>query len=348
MGLGIRVTGCVLALAFSSVVFVAGSASASSSSSAEVVYVANADSGPVTVYPAGSIGFVNPVRTINNPGLSDTYWDPWTVTLDSSSNVYVQTFLSDATTFVFPPGSSGPPARVFRVTGPDSQSVAVDANGYEYVMGGEGTPQISVAAPNANGDAANLYSVNPLRQFTTDQDFFDPWASTLTADNHGDVIAAVTKASGNAIEVYQGGASGSSIPIRTISGPDTGLGSCTGFDTCDHVSITYSAFTGRIYAAVSTSSGTHISVFAGNANGDAQPVRTISGTLTGLTGKVITGIADSQVTGDIYVMVKASQFGGLAVVDVFGRLSGGNVRPLRSFTDVSSDFQDAEGIAVAG
>ena len=234
------------------------------------------------------------------------------------------------------------------MTGPDSQGVAVDANGYEYVMGGEGTPQITVAPPNATGNAANLYSVNPVSHFTTDQDGFAPWASTLTADNQGDVIAAVVKASGNAIEVYQGGASGSSTPIRTISGPNTDLGSCASFDACDHVSITYSAFTGRIYAAVSSSSGTHICVFAGNASGDAQPARTISGSLTGLTGKVITGIADSQVTGDIYVMVKASQFSGLAVVSVFGRLDSGNVRPLRSFTDVSSDFQDAEGIAVAG
>ena len=112
-----------------SVAFADGPASASSSSSAEAVYVANADSGPVTVYQAGSSGRVRPVRTINNPGLSNTYWDPWTVTLDSSSHVYVQTFLSDATTFVFPPGSSGPPTRVFRVTGPDSQSIAVEVFG---------------------------------------------------------------------------------------------------------------------------------------------------------------------------------------------------------------------------
>jgi hypothetical protein len=313
-----------------------------------MVYVANADSGPVTVYQAGSSGSVNAVGRLDNPGLNGTYWDPWTVTMDSSSNVYVQTFLSDATTFVFAPGSSGPPTRVFRVTGPDSQSIAVDAQGYSYVMGGESTPQISVAPINANGNAANLYSVTPVRQFSTDQGGFAPWPSTLAVDNHGEVIAAVAKASGNAIEVYLGGAAGSAIPVRTISGPLTGLGSCTSFDACDHVSIAYSALTGRLYAAVSTAHGSHISVFAGNANGNAQPVRTISGSRTGLAGKVITGIADSQLNGDIYVMVKAAQFGGPAVVEVFGRLSNGNVPALRSFTDSSSNFHDAEGIAIAG
>jgi hypothetical protein len=348
MGLKMRITGCVLTLVASSVAFADGPASASASSSPEVVYVANADSGPVTIYKAGSSGKVHPVRTIKNPSLYGTYWDPWTVTVDSSSHVYVQTFLSDATTFVFAHGSSGPPARVFQVTGPDSQSIAVDTHGYEYVMGGEAETQITVAAPHGSGNAANSYYVNPVRQFSTDQGPFAPWASTLTVDNHGEVIAAVTKASGNAIEVYQGGASGSPKRIRTISGPRTGLGSCAGFDKCDYVSIAYSAFTGRIYAAVSTSSGTHISVFAGNAHGDARPVRTISGHRTGLTGKVITGIADSQITGDIYVMVKAAQFGGPAAVEVFGRLSNGNVPALRSFTDSSSHFQDAEGIAVAG
>ena len=347
MSLGIRAAGLALLLCPALAVFAAGPANASSVSSREVVYVANADSGPVTVYSATSSGSAPPVRTIDNPNLSGTYWDPWTVTVDSSANVYVQTFLSDATTFVFAPGSSGPPARVFRVTGPDSQSIAVDAHGYEYVMGGEGTPQISVAAPGASGNPANLYSVSPVRQFTTDQSGFNPWPSTLAVASDGDVIAAVAHSSGNAIEVYQGGASGSAGPIRTISGPNTGLGSCAGFGNCDHVSVTYSAFTGRIYAAVSTASGTHISVFAGNASGNVAPIRTIAGSRTGLTGEVITGIADSQVTGDIYVMVKAAQFSGPAAVEVFGRLSNGNVSPLRSFTDSSSNFQDAEGIAVA-
>jgi hypothetical protein len=85
-----------------------------------------------------------------------------------------------------------------------------------------------------------------------------------------------------------------------------------------------------------------------DANGDARPLRTISGNRTGLTGNVITGIAVGPVTGDIYVMVKAAQFSGPGAVEVFGRFSNGNVPALRSFTDSSSKFQDAEGIAVAG
>ena len=323
-------------------------ASTSTGASSGLVYVANADNGPVTVFSAAASGAVAPVRTLDNPNLGGTVWDPWTVAVDSSTHVYVQSFVSDATTFVFPPGSSGPPTRVFRVNGPDSQSIAVDEHGYEYVMGGEGSPQVFVAVPKAHGSPSDEYGVNPVRQFSTDQDGFEPWASTLSVDKHGAVIAAVTRTSGNAVEVFQGGGAGSSKPVRVIAGPRTGLGACTSYQMCDHVSVASSPSTDRIYAAVSTPTTTHVSIFAPGANGDAMPLRTIEGSATGLIGNVVTGIADSQESGDIYVMVKATQFGGPAAVEVFDRHASGNEAPLRRFTDSSTGFMDAEGIAVEG
>ncbi len=323
-------------------------AAPSRSMTREMVYVANADSGPVTAYRTASSGSVEPVRTLANPKLANTVWDPWTVAVDSSSRVYVQTFVSDATSFVFPPTSSGLPSRVFRVTGPDSQSIAVDEDGFEYVMGGEGPPQVFVAAPNADGMPSTDYAVSPVRQFSTEQDGVEPWASTLSVDKHGDVIAAVTKASGNAIEVFQGGATGSPQPLRIITGSRTGLGTCTSFQACEHVSVASSPSTGRIYVAVSSPSGTHIAVFASGADGNVKPRRTIEGKMTGLTGNVVTGIAESQSSGDVFAMVKARQFGGPAAVEVFGRHADGDVAPLRSFTDRVTGFKDAQGIAVGG
>lgn len=323
-------------------------AASSSGASSSLVYVANADNGPVTAYRAAASGAVGPVRTLDNPNLANTFWDPWTVAVDSSAHVYVQTFVSDATTFVFAPGSSGPPSRVFRVAGPDSQSVAVDEHGYEYVMGGEGPPQISVATPKANGTSSDGYTVTPVRRFSTSQDGFEPWASTLAVDKSGEVIAAVTETSGNAIEVFQGGATGSPQPTRVITGQSTGLGACTNFQICEHVSVASDPSTGRIDVAVSTPTTTHISVFASGVQGDATPLRTIEGSMTGLTGHVITGIAESRKSGDIFVMVKGAQFKGPAAVEVFGPHASGNVAPLRSFTDRSTGFVDAEGIAVEG
>ena len=133
-----------------------------------LVYVANADSGPVTAYSANATGPVQPVRSIQNPQNFQTTWDPWGVTFGPSSQLYVQSFLFDATTFVFPEGSSTP-GRIFQVNSPDSESIAVDGNGYQYVIGGDDGPVISVAAPGASGNPANLYHVVPVRQFQTDE-----------------------------------------------------------------------------------------------------------------------------------------------------------------------------------
>ncbi len=312
--------------------------------SGELVYVANADSGPVTAYNTGSTGSVTPARTVANPQNPNTYWAPWGVTFDNSGNLYVQTFLSNATTFVFPPGASGstPPSRIFQAYAPDNSSIAVDANGYEYVAGGQAEPVIKVEPPGASGSPGNLYNVPPLRTIALNSGF-NPWPSILAVDGLNEVLAAVTGGQGNAIEVFTGGAGGGATPVRVISGPDTGLGTCG--SPCAELSIAYSPYTGRIYAAVSDGTATRINVYAANASGDARPIRTIQGPATGLAGGVITGIAVSRTDGTIYAMVKSSPF-GTGHVNAYARLAQGNVAPLRSFTDSVSAFADAEGIAV--
>jgi hypothetical protein len=310
-----------------------------------LIYVANADSGPVTAYTPGSSGAVTPVRTVSNPQNPNTVWDPWGVTFDNYGNLYVQTFLSDATTFVFPPGANAttPPSRIFQANAPDNRSVAVDAHGYEYVAGGEAGWTIAVEPPGASGVPGSLYHVPPLRTITLN-DGFIPWPSILTTDNQNEVLGAVTSSQANSIEIFAGGATGSSTPVRTISGPDTGLGSCG--SPCAELSIAYSPSTGRIYAAVSDGTSTHISVFAGYASGDALPIQTIEGPSTGLSGNAITGLAVSQTDGTIYAMVKSSQFGTGQVI-AYAQLAQGNATPLRSFTDANSAFADAAGIAIS-
>lgn len=314
-------------------------------SPAELIYVANADSGPVTAYAPGSSGAVTPVRTVSNPQNPDTVWDPWGVTFDNYGNLYVQTFLSDATTFVFPPGATATtaPSRIFQANAPDNRSVAVDAHGYEYVGGGEAGWSIAVEPPGASGAPADLYHVPPLRTITP-TDGFVPWPSVLTTDNLNEVLAAATGSQANAIDIFAGGPTGSSTPVRVISGPDTGLGACG--SPCAELSITYSPSNGRIYAAVSDGTSTRISVFAGNASGDSLPIQTIEGPATGLAGNVITGLAVSQSDGTIYAMVKSSQFAA-GHINAYAQLAQGDAAPLRSFTDAGSGFADAAGIAIS-
>jgi hypothetical protein len=325
-----------------------GGSGSSCSDQSALVYVASADSGPVAAYNATATGAVLPRLAIQNPDLANTVWDPWGVTFDARGNLYVQTFLSDATSFVFAQNATGnaPPVRVFRGGGPDTRSIAVDSNGFEYIATGEGASDVLVLAPGASGAPADLYSVNPVNSFQADETAFHPWPSLLAVDGQDDLVAAVVRSSGNAVEFFLPGDAGSAPAFRTITGPTTGLGSCPG-GTCDQLALTFSALTNRVYAGVSSgASEAHVSAFAQGASGDAAPLQTIQGAVTGLDGKVVTGIAVSPCTGDIYTMVKGAEFSSPGSVLVFDRLAQGNVAPKRAFTDATSGFADAEGIAL--
>jgi hypothetical protein len=172
----------------------------------------------------------------------------------------------------------------------------------------------------------------------------------VTVNTKNQVLVAVARPRGNAIEIFNGGSGGKQRPVRVISGSRTDLGSCPGpLSRCDEVSITLSPLTGLIYAAVSDGpSRTHICVFAGNASGNARPVRVIEGRATGLDRKVITGIAVSRRDGAIYVMAKTGSDFGAGHIVAYGRHAHGDSSPLRMFTDRTSHFADALGLAILG
>lgn len=313
----------------------------------ELIYVANANSGPVTVYPARSRGAVAPVRRVAAPPDPNAFWDPWGVTFDAAGHLFVQTFLSDATSVVFRRGAHGiaTPLRKFMGIGPDNRSIAVDSKGFEYVAGGDQPTVIVVEPPGASGKPGNLYQVPPVRTIQLDEPW-TPWPSDLAVNTSNQVLAVTVRPRGNAVEIFAGGAHGRNTPVRVITGPHTGLGSCG--PVCS-LAIAFSRLTGRIYVAVSAGIRTHISVFAGNARGDARPLRTIEGPATGLAGEAVTGLTISQCHGTLYAMVHTSSSGfGAARIDAYARSARGNVRPLRSFTDRHSHFQDAQGLAITG
>jgi hypothetical protein len=325
-----------------------GPAAVAGASQAELVWVASADSGPVQAYAATSSGSVSPLRSIDDPQLPDTVWDPWGVAVGPSGRVYVQSFLSDATSFVFGPGAHGhaAPKAAFVADAPDTRSIAVDSRGYEYVASGESAAVISVAPRRASGQPSDLYRVSPVRTITTDEQGFEPWPDTLATDARGQLVAAVVRSSNNSIEFFSGGPTGPSTPARDISGTATGLGDCASIDVCDHVNVAVASLTADTVVGVSEGTATHISVWAPGATGDTAPLVTIQGSLTGLDGRVITGLAVSARTGDIYAMVKPSQFSGPGAIEVFAPTASGNSAPVRVFTDPANSFASATGIAV--
>jgi hypothetical protein len=310
--------------------------------------VANAGTSPVVGYNAQSSGAVAPVREADNPQNPNTVWDPWGVAIDRAGDLYVQSFFSDATTFVFGPHpvAGSAPIRIFRAYGPDSRAIAVDGAGYAYVASGQAGSLIAVAPPGAAGSPGTLYSVEPVRTFATGDSTFNPWPDIL-ATRGGELLVATATSTGNAVATYDGGAGASATAIRILSGASTGLGRCA--STCDHVSVAYSPASTDLYAVVSGGGEeAHLSVFAGSASGNQAPLRTIQGSATGLDGKVITGIAVSPGTGEVYVLVKSAEFGGAGHIEVFSGEASGNVAPLRTFTDAENAFAQAMGIAIAG
>lgn len=314
------------------------------SSVPEEVYVANGGLA-VTAYLTRSHGNVTGRVAAADPHLNNTVWDPWTVAFGPGGELYVQSFVSDATSFVFaaPFGPTRQPVRIFRGDGPDSRAITVDGSGYEYVATGEAAAQIVVLAPDANGNPDQLYAVAPIRRINTDEAVWHPWPEILSVQGRL-LVAALSRSAGNAIDFFQAGATGTGTPVRVIAGTHTGLGSCPG-QTCDHLVVTFSPLTGRLYVGVSTANATRILVFSSAARGDVRPLQTIAGTSTGLVGKVITGIGDSQHDGTIYAMVKDAQW-ATGRIEAFAESANGDVKPLRTFVDNATGFADAQGIAV--
>jgi hypothetical protein len=316
---------------------VAPRAAAASRPPAEIVYVAG--SGPVYGYNATSRGRVAPIREADPPNDPNAFWDPWSLALDRSGNLYVQSFLSDATTFVFAPNPQRgvAPIRTFQLYGPDTQGIAVDENGYEYVLSGDTCCFLAIGPPRAAGRAAADYYVEPL--LTTYVGFaYPPWPQALAIAPDGREPVVVVR---DSVATYYGGPAGTPNPIRALKGSRTGL---TG-----QLGLTISPRTNLLYVTSNTGTkATHISEFGNHTSGNVRPIRVIGGPATGLSGRVITGIAVSPRTGRIYAMVKQSQFGGPARIEVFSRLAHGDASPIATFTDRSGAFSNAEGLAIAG
>jgi hypothetical protein len=313
-----------------------------------LLYVANAtDSGGggpgfVSAYDPGSCGSVSPILTIR--GTNTLIDDAQTLAFDKSGDLFVQNFIGgDAKTLIFPPQANGniAPIRFFfgNIGDRDNLSIAVDSKGYVFIVRRQG-PVMQVFTPGASGP------VYPLRTVS-----FDGAPISIAIDDEDNVIVGVNSSTlGNAIEVFAPQAQGGS-PKRIIRGSNTGLGGNDGTVP----TVAFSPLNDRIYVGVSTreflGGGTsqnpnaHISVFPSDGNGNVAPVRTISGTSTGLNGTSIYGLAGNPHTGDVFVMTNPSPFFAPGSVIVFARLANGNVLPLRMFTDSTTGLAEAYGIA---
>jgi hypothetical protein len=244
------------------------------------LYVANCRSngasGSVTVYSAGSWGNAAPTAEITGQPSGDQMKCPSDVALDAAGDIYVSGLMSNSVS-VYAPGANGDPTPIRYISGSNTKLnfpsyLHVTPKGRLYVANFIGK-SVNVYAPGANGDVAPA-------QLITGSDTGIYYASAVTVDNKGRIyVSSLPPASQTAccVTAYAKNANGDAVPIRTISGAQTGLTGADGIglDSSDNIYVT------QLPPSNATPS---VTVFKKGATGDVAPIRTIMGSKTGIDG----------------------------------------------------------------
>lgn len=182
-----------------------------------------------------------------------------------------------------------------------------------YYVANQNAQSITVYDPESSGDAT------PVRAISGGNTGLGVSTSSLPASMYRDPLGQlyVTNFAGGAVLVFEAGASGNASPIRSISGPSTGLSRA--------FAITRDA-AGQIYIFDYDSQA--IRVFAADANGNAVPLRSIIGANTGLIGVPALSVS---ATGELFA---ADQDAGN--IKVFAAGASGNVAPIRVISGPST------------
>jgi 6-phosphogluconolactonase (cycloisomerase 2 family) len=294
------------------------------------IYVGNFDN-RVTVYPVKANGNVTPVQQLSgsNTGLKDV----WAVAVDDARNIYAANYEGsldpEGDLTVYASGSNGNVAPTASIEGTASgdemfnpSGIGLDAAGNIYATG-HTSNSISVYAPGSNG------TPTPIQYIEGDNTEISQPSSLAVAP---DGMMYVTNWNTMAVTIYAPGANGNVAPIRTISGSKTGI---------YHPSSVAIDRKGIIYvssAEEGSPAGCCVTVYAKDANGDVAPIRTISGSNTGIDGP--NGIAvDSD--DNVYV---AEYF--TDSVTEYAKNAHGNVAPIRTISGSNTLLDEPAGLTV--
>jgi sugar lactone lactonase YvrE len=258
------------------------------------IYVANGGgqdnppdgSNAITVYPPGSDANVAEIATISGSGSDDKTGISFAeaIAVDAHGKIY----LADsggknmtARVAIFSANSDGNVAPIAAIAGDktglaEPTGLALDSAGALYVLndtgGDDNRGSITVYPPDANG---NVTPKATIADGVHDKQTQLNTPKGLALDSAGNIY--VTNASGiDAITVYAAGKFGNVAPMKIISGSHTGLSQPHGIGVDSE---------GKIY--VSNDGSDHkgadtVTVYAAGSSGDAKPIATINGSLTGL------------------------------------------------------------------
>jgi DNA-binding beta-propeller fold protein YncE len=212
------------------------------------------------------------------------------------------------------------------------RAVAVDSANNELVVANQGTPtnSITVYARTASGNTAPLRT---LQGAATGLDLLRAVAVD-SANNELVVVNGGTGGSTGSITVYSRTASGNTAPLRTLSGPATGLNfpEAVAVDSANNELVVLSG-------------DRSIKVYSRTASGNTAPLRTLTGPATGLDfPNLPTGVAVDLANNELLVVT-----GGAVITNsirVYSRTASGNTAPLRTISGAATGMIGASGVAV--
>ena len=155
-----------------------------------------------------------------------------------------------------------------------------------------------------------------------------PWALFVDTVNN-ELVVPNFGGGASSVTVYSRTASGNTAPIRTLSGPLTGLNASLSRLVVDTVN-------NELVAANSSGS---VTVYSRTASGNTAPIRTLSGPLTQLNAPM--GLDVDTVNNELVVGNVNS-----SVITVYSRMASGNTAPTRTLSGALTGLNGPQGLVL--
>ena len=277
------------------------------------VCVADASENRVAVFDPTQNGDGSPLRwfgdVANLRSPSDVAIDDEEIFVSNEASSSIGVYSRTATGNVAPARTIA--GTLTKLSGPTH--IVLDTTHGELIVVNRLPDSITVFASSASGNVAPLRVISGA---ATQLQW--PWA--LAVDPVHDEIL-VTNQTGDAVTVYARTADGNVPPLRTISGTLTGITYPQG--------IAVDPGHGEVFVTNlrSYGVGSALLYFSRTASGNARPLRSISGTSSGLA---YVGDISFDATNDELVILNQNASTGERSIDAFSRTAQGDVAPLRS------------------